>query len=109
MLVLDIKVPDLDPALAPDSIQGALLAQAIAVACNLTTTAVPQAQPGVLDPCTDAPLLSKGGTTIVVAGGDYAQRLSRYLATGLSPVTYTFDDSTSRVSFDRPTILPFGR
>lgn len=93
LYVMRGEIPDLsvpNPLPDPDGVQGALIAQAIADRCRITPVTLSQATPGVLDPCTDAPLFAKAGSTVVLAGGVYAQRLSRFLSKGLAPLAYTF-------------------
>lgn len=74
------------------------LATAISAQCSMSSTIVSQAQPGVLDPCTDAPLLG-GGNTILLVGGDWSQRLSRYANGTFAPVVRAYDSSTHKTEF----------
>jgi hypothetical protein len=78
-----------NPSVTTDSEAAATITAAIAKACGASISnvlpAVQQAQAGVLDPCTDAPL-AKAGTTLVITGGNYTQRVVRYLEQGQAPV-----------------------
>lgn len=84
------QIPDLtvvNPEQTTDGRYADELAAAITAACPGTTARVVfQAQDGLLDPCTDAPLVG-GGTTLLVTGGTFSQRLASYLEGTVAPVT----------------------
>lgn len=71
-----------------DGKYAAEIAGVIKAECGLTVQTVSQATLGVLDPCTNAPVIG-GGKTLLVVGGDYGQRVARYLDAGLAPVYLT--------------------
>ena len=88
-----------DPAHTPDAASASAHAAALSAECGGTPEFVPQAKPGILDPCTDAPLLGEG-RTIVLTGGNATQRLARYLdAHDLSPLRFDWDDAGNKLSF----------
>ncbi|MHB8876630.1 MAG: hypothetical protein ACYC8T_23285, partial [Myxococcaceae bacterium] len=80
-----------------DGISAAALAADIGGRCGLTPVTVSQAELGVLDPCTGAPLL-KGGNTVLLVGGAFSQRLASYLEP-LGPVSASFDAATDWYTF----------
>lgn len=94
VLVITGELPDLTVSSpGADGPAAQAVADALVSACaaaqpavTLTSTTLSQATSGVLDPCTDG-LLKCGGTTVVLVGGSYAQRLPRELdRDGQSPV-----------------------
>ncbi|HZZ84799.1 MAG TPA: hypothetical protein VFE30_09700 [Anaeromyxobacteraceae bacterium] len=79
-----------DPKQTLDGIMETNLAAALAGQCStlgapLTITTVNQAQTGILDPCTGAPLIT-AGNTILLVGGSWGQRLAAYLAGSGAPL-----------------------
>jgi hypothetical protein len=90
LYVVQGELPALDvvsPEQTMDGVSAGRLAAAIGGACaGLSVQHVSQAADGLLDPCSDAPLVG-GGTTLLVTGGSFAQRLARHLeGTGFGPV-----------------------
>ena len=72
---------------AMDAAAGATMAAAVGSGCDTTPTVtmVDQAEPGLLDPTTFAPLF--GDTTLAVLGGDaIVQNLMGYLMTASAPI-----------------------
>lgn len=118
LYVVQGELPALDvvsPEQTIDGVYAAQLASAIATACpGMAVQTVSQAADGLLDPCTDAPLVG-GGTTLLVTGGGFAQRVARYLESDGSGVLmevsadelqYTFRSRSGAVliSFPRATL-----
>lgn len=102
LYVVQGQIPDLtvvNVEQTTDGVSAARLASLIATACpGLAVSTVSQAAEGLLNPCTDAPLVG-GGTTLLVTGGSFAQRVAGYLEDSVSPIfmeesadelTYTF-------------------
>lgn len=102
MYVLQGEIsPDLkyvSPEQTRDGIFAATVAEAVGAHCGITPVTVSQAAPGILDACTDAPLL-RGGSTILLVGGGFGQRLARYLEQTGSPVTLGFDEATRSYAY----------
>lgn len=82
-----------DPKQTLDGIMGADFASAFAAQCGVTPVTVSQAQTGILDPCTDAPLIH-GANTILLVGGGFGQRLARYLDRTLAPISMDYSSVT---------------
>lgn len=83
------ELPDLAevaPEQTTDGASASKIAKAIGKQCGVTLLQPrSQAVRGVLDPCTDAPLQT-GGTTDLIVGGTFAQRVARFLeANALAP------------------------
>jgi len=95
---LPASIVEVSPEQTADDGSRRAIAGAIAAQCGLAPVFANQSQPGLLDPCTDAPLLA-GGNTILLVGGPFAQRLARYLGRSLSPATLRCDDATGRCTF----------
>lgn len=75
-----------------DNTSASTIASAISHSCTgMTVTTVDQSKLGLLDPCTDAPLVG-GGTTLLVVGGDWSQRLARWGARTVGPAYMVHDD-----------------
>lgn len=102
LLVIHGELPPLtvvSPEQTTDGVSAAAIANAIARRCgNVSITTSSQAAAGVLDPCTDAPLQT-GGTTDVIVGGGFGQRVARFLqANALAPYVLQ-QDVTGKGSF----------
>jgi hypothetical protein len=102
LYVVNGELPTLSvvtPDQTTDSTSASEIAKAIGTACAVTPTTVPQAQAGILDPCTDQPLL-KGGTTILLVGGTFAQRLARAIErSSLTPVYVEHSDAAKSYTY----------
>lgn len=85
-----IDLSGANPAETADSDSTAQITAALVSGCGSRIKAVlppvQQAQAGVLDPCTDAPLTFKAGTTLLAVGGNSTQRLVRYLEGEQAPI-----------------------
>lgn len=96
------QIPDLtvvNPEQTTDGLYADRLAAAIAGACEgVTVRTVFQAEPGLLDPCTDAPLVG-GGTTLLVTGGTFSQRIARYLEASVAPVVQEVSEDNSQYTY----------
>ncbi|HET9450689.1 MAG TPA: hypothetical protein VFO83_07410, partial [Aggregicoccus sp.] len=94
LYVLRGQLPDLEvvtPEQLADGASADRIASAIAQECGLSPTSVHEAAQGVLDACTDAPLYWSGSTVLMVGGG-FSQRLSRAMdANHLSPLYVSQD------------------
>lgn len=95
---LPADLVNISPEQTANGLNAASIAQAIASRCGLAPVTVNQADQGVLDPCNDAPLLA-GGTTILLVGGTFSQRLAGYLNGTVSPLGSTYDSATDRYTF----------
>lgn len=86
--VVEGQLPDLtvtNPEQTTDCLSAAKLAGLITAACpGMTARTISQAADGLLDACTDGPLVG-GGVTLLVTGGTFAQRVARYLEKAASP------------------------
>lgn len=103
LYVMHGELPDLSgvaPADTPDARSGNRIAEALSAWCGVTPAVLNQAEVGVLDACTDAPLLGSGNT-IVLAGGGYAQRLGRFAVQGASPLLLGNGSTTGSLRFTR--------
>lgn len=103
VLVIRGELPDLTIVTEEqlsDKISAAKIAAAIQAQCALgPAVTVSQAATGILDPCTDAPL-QVGGTTDLIVGGTFNQRLARFFeANGLAPYKFQVDSATGTRSF----------
>lgn len=89
LYVLQGQIPDLtvtNPEQTTDGLYAAQLASQIASACpGIEVQTISQASEGLLNPCTDAPLVG-GGITMLVTGGSFSQRLAGYLDQGVAPL-----------------------
>ncbi len=118
LYVVQGLIPDLtvvSPEQTTDGIYAAQIAAQLAATCpGLAVSSVSQAADGLLNPCTDEPLVG-GGTTLLVTGGTFAQRLARYVEQSLAPLTmevsadelqYTFHSrqGATLVSFARASL-----
>jgi hypothetical protein len=88
----------IDEKQTTDPASAQLIATTLASACSQTPTTVSQATTGILDPCNDAPLLGEG-TTFLLVGGSFGQRLARYLDGGPAPITSSYNDTTKTFNF----------
>jgi hypothetical protein len=101
LVVINGELPDLAVVSAEqtrDPASAQSIANALGAQCNKTPVTVSQAGEGVLDACTDAPLY-KSGTTIVLVGGSFSQRLAGYLNQSLEPVVLQ-DTGNGGYAFD---------
>ena len=118
LYVIQGQIPDLtvtNPEQTTDGLYAAQLASQISTACpGINVKTISQASEGLLNPCTDAPLVGNG-ITLLVTGGSFSQRLASYLDTGVAPLImetsaddlqYTFKSraGTTLVSFPRSTL-----
>lgn len=102
LYVIQGQLPDLtvvNPEQTQDGLYAARMAALIAATCEgLSVLQVSQAAEGLLDPCTDAPLVG-GGTTLLVTGGTFAQRVARYLEESGEPVFQEVSADNTQYSF----------
>ncbi len=118
LYVVQGQIPDLtvtNPEQTTDGLYAAQLATQISMACpGINVKTISQASEGLLNPCTDAPLVGNG-ITLLVTGGSFSQRLASYLDTGVAPLImdtsaddlqYTFRSraGATLVTFPRSTL-----
>jgi hypothetical protein len=118
LYVVQGQIPDLtvtNPEQTTDGLYAAEVANQISGFCpGINVQTVNQAADGLLNPCTDAPLVG-GGVTLLVTGGSFAQRVAGYLDQSVAPLSmevsaddmqYTFHSRSGAtlVSFPRSTL-----
>ena len=101
-MVLRGQLPSLRvvaPEQTADTTHANAIAASIGQACGLSATFVSQATSGVLDACTDAPL-QWSGTTLLMVGGNWSQRLARGLErSAIAPVVLSTDTAATTYTF----------
>ncbi|NMO14262.1 hypothetical protein HPC49_17650 [Pyxidicoccus fallax] len=103
LYVMHGELPDLSgvaPADTEDARSGNLIAEALGTWCGVTPTPLNQAEKGILDACTDAPLLGSGNT-LVLAGSGYAQRLGRFVVQDASPLLLGSGSTSGTLRFSK--------
>lgn len=115
LYVVQGQIPDLtvtNPEQTTDGIYAAKLASQIAGFCPGTSVVnVNQAADGLLNPCTDAPLVG-GGVTLLVTGGSFSQRVARYLDQNASPLSMEVSADDTQYTFHSrqgATLISFPR
>lgn len=102
LYVVQGQLPDLtvtNPEQTTDGLYAAQLASQIAAFCpGLNVMTISQAADGLLDPCTDAPLVG-GGVTLLVTGGSFAQRVAGYLDQAAAPLSMEVSAEGAQYTF----------